>query len=129
MPAAGFRFTRSLKVAGKSKLDLSFFGMLRWVAIKRMETSRVIQIAITDRSKKYGYVFWPRAQDDEMSALLGKRDTVDVVFMNAEHGEKKIDWQYRRISIGWRWIRSLPESKKVFVLKMSTPNKLEIQCR
>ena len=89
----------------------------------------MVEVAITDRARKYGYVFWPIALDEEMSKLLGKRDAVDVVFMNAEHGKKNIDWRYRRISIGWRWTRSLPKSKNVFVLRMSNPNKLEIQCR
>ena len=64
-----------------------------------------------------------------MSDLLGKREAVEVVFMNAPHGKKKIDWRWRRISIGWRWTRPLPEAKKVFVLKMTKANTLEIECR
>jgi hypothetical protein len=90
---------------------------------------RVVEVDITKRARQYGYVFWKYRQDEEIAELLGKRKAVDVVFMNADHGEKNIDWQHRRISLGWRWTRSLPESKKVFVLKMSKSNKLEIQCR
>lgn len=89
----------------------------------------MVKVDITDRAKKYGYVFWRKAQDEAMSSLLGKREAVDVVFMNAEHGKKKIDWRHRRISIGWRWTRKLPQSKQVFVLKMSKQNKLVIQCQ
>jgi hypothetical protein len=91
--------------------------------------SGMVEVEITKRARQYGYVFWKRRQDEAMSKLLGKRDTVDVVFMNGEHGKKNIDWRYRRISIGWRWTRPLPESKKFFVLKMSKSNKLEIQCK
>jgi hypothetical protein len=94
-----------------------------------MEPSPVVEVEITKRARQYGYVFWKHRQDDEIAELLGKREAVDVVFMNAEHGKKNIDWQHRRISIGWRWTRSLPEAKKVFVLKLSKANKLEIQCR
>jgi len=89
----------------------------------------MVEVEITERARRYGYVFWKIRQDEEMAALLGKREAVDVTFMNAEHGKKKIDWKYRRISIGWRWTRSLPESKKVFILKFSKSNRLEIQCR
>lgn len=89
----------------------------------------MVEIDITDRARKYGYVFWRQAQDEEMSKLLGKRAAVNVVFMAAEHGKKKIDWRYRRISIGRRWTRLLSPSKKAFVLKMSKSNKLEIQCQ
>jgi hypothetical protein len=94
-----------------------------------MENSRVVELEITDRARQYGYVFWKHHQDEAMAGLLGKRSVVDVVFMNAHHGKKNIDWQHRRISLGWRWTRALPESDKVFVLKMSKSNKLEIQCR
>jgi len=89
----------------------------------------MVEVEITQRSRRYGYVFWKSCQDEEMAALLGKREVVEVTFMNAEHGKKKIDWQYRRISIGWRWTRSLPESKRAFILKISKSNRLEIQCR
>lgn len=88
-----------------------------------------MEIEITKRARQYGYIFWRRNQDEDMSRLLGKRDTVELLFMNAEHGKKNIDWRYRRISIGWRWTRSLPLSAKVFVLKISKSNKLEVQCR
>ena len=94
-----------------------------------MNDSRVVTVEFTKRARQYGYVFWKYRQDDAMAELLGNRDTVNVVFMNANHGKKKIDWRYRRISLGWRWTRFLPESKKVLILKMSKPNELEIQCR
>ena len=89
----------------------------------------MVELEITKRTRNYGYVYWNAYQDEEMSKLFGKRNIIDVVFMGAEHGAKKIDWKYRRISIGVRWIRSLPESKKVFVLEILKANKLEIQCR
>jgi hypothetical protein len=89
----------------------------------------MVEVEITKRARQYGYVFWKYRQNDAMSKLLGNRDAVDVVFMNADQGTKNIDWRYRRISIGWRWTRPLPESMKVFVLKMSKSQKLEIQCR
>jgi hypothetical protein len=89
----------------------------------------MVEVALTERIRKYGYLYWKRRQDDEISNLLGQRASVDVVFMNADHGRKRIDWQYRRISIGWRWTRALPESKKVLVLKLSKDGTLDIQCR
>lgn len=89
----------------------------------------MVEVEITKRARQYGYVFWKRRQDEAMAKLLRNKKAVDVVFMNANHGKKNVDWRYRRISVGWRWTRPLPESKKVFVLKMSKSNELEIQCR
>jgi hypothetical protein len=88
----------------------------------------MVEIEITDRAKKFGYVFWKRKHDQDMSRLLGKRIAVDVIFRNADHGKKIIDWKNRRISIGYRWTRSLDKSMKIFVLNMSK-KKLEIECR
>ena len=89
----------------------------------------MVEVKITERARRFGYVFWTFRQDDEMAKLLGDRNAVDLVFMNASHGHKNVDRRYRRISIGARWTKPLPESKKVFVLKMLKPNTLEIQCR
>ena len=90
----------------------------------------MVKIDITDRAKKYGYVFWRKAQDEAMSSLLGKREAVGVVFMNAEHGKKKIDWRipadFNRLALGERTSRN---PNRVFVLKMSKQNKLVIQCQ
>jgi hypothetical protein len=88
-----------------------------------------VELEIKPRARRYGYLYWGRQQDVEMSRLLGKRDAIDIIFMGASHGQKRIDWKYRRISIGWRWTRSLPQSKKVFLLHVSKFNKLEIECR
>lgn len=89
----------------------------------------MVLVEITKRAREYGYVFWKSTQDGEMAELLKSRDSIDVVFMNADHGKKRIDWRYRRISLGWRWTKPLPRSVKYFVLKVSAANKLEIQCR
>jgi len=89
----------------------------------------MVEIEITERARRYGYVFWMKRQDEEMAALLGAKGAVEVTFMGADHGKKNIDWQHRRVSIGWRWTKSLPKSTKVFILNMSKSNRLEIQCR
>lgn len=89
----------------------------------------MVEVEITKRSREYGYVYWFKEQDKDMQELLGKKDYVELVFLNAEHGSKRVDWGNRRISIGYRWTRRLPDSKKFFVLKLSQTNRLEIQCR
>jgi len=114
------------------KLDLSFLELLLWGADNGVSHNKgfaMVEIEISDRARKYGYIFWPRKQDKEMSNLLGRRDAVSVVFLNAEHGRKNIDWKHRRISIGYRWTQSLSASKTTFLLELSKANKLEIQCR
>ncbi len=89
----------------------------------------MVQLPIIKRARQYGYVFWHSTQDGEMAKLLGKRESVDVTFMNAPTAKKRIDWRYRRISVGWRSTRSLPPSTTMFVLRMSKSNRLEVSCQ
>ena len=77
-----------------------------------------MKIAIIPRARRFGYLIWPAAIDNEMKLLMGNRDHIELVFDKAAHGEKRIDWRYRRISIGWRWTRLMPESRKYFNLSV-----------
>ena len=89
-----------------------------------------MKIEITQRVRQYGYFIWKKSQDEKMINLLGDgRAKVHLIFDNAILGEKNVDWKNRRISIGWRWTRALPEAKKYFVVSFQKPNTLEIKCR
>ena len=89
----------------------------------------LVELKILDRGKTYGYLYWTKSQDKKMRSLLDGLDRVQIIFRNADHGEKRIDWRYRRISLGQRWTRQIPASMKLFVLKMSSPNSLKISCK
>lgn len=62
--------------------------------------SEEVDLPVTARSRRFGYLIWPRRLDAEVSALLGKRDTCDVVFDGNDLGTKRVDWKRRRISVG-----------------------------
>lgn len=77
-----------------------------------------MEIVIIPRARKFGYLIWPVAIDNEVKSLMGDRDHIELVFNKDARGEKRIDWKYRRISIGWRWTRLMPESHKYFNLSV-----------
>jgi hypothetical protein len=87
-----------------------------------------IEIPISDPSRKYGYVYWPAKLDHEVRHFLGERESLDVIFEEKAVGEKRIDWQHRRISVGWKQTRPLGKKLKTFRLSLSTDGRLRIKC-
>jgi hypothetical protein len=88
-----------------------------------------VSIPITERARKYGYIFWPAALDEKMQEFFQDVSTVNLVFQGAEHGEKNVDWAHRRISIGWRWTRNLPHDVSDFVLTWKDKKTVSVLCR
>ena len=88
-----------------------------------------LEIPISNRARQWGYVFWPKENDDEMKRLLGKKNEVEVRFDDSSLGSKKVDWTHRRISVGWKRTRNLPSSVKVFRLSMLSDGRLKITCQ
>ncbi len=87
-----------------------------------------IEIPISERARKYGYVFWHAKNDEVVNSFFKNADVIAVVFDGAKLGEKKIDFKLRRFSVGWRWTRQLPKSVKNFVLTR-TGDQINIICR
>lgn len=88
----------------------------------------MLKLDIKDRSRKYGYIYWMSKDDCQVRNMLGDLCTINLVFEKADHGEKNIDWNSRRISIGYRWTQRIPQSKKYFVLQMQSKEKLNVRC-
>ena len=55
-----------------------------------------------------------------MRALLGDRRTVTLSFRGSDLGSKTVDWKHRRISIGPKRTRGLPETARSYVLNFLT---------
>ena len=85
-----------------------------------------VDIAISDRARKYGYVIWPKKQDDEVRGLLNQQETVNVIFNQTEIGERRVDWKYRRISVGPSHTRPLAESLLTFRLTCPESGRLSV---
>jgi len=85
-------------------------------------------VPISPRARKYGYLIWPSSADQEIRGLLGESKTVQVTFRGQEAGMKNVDWKHRRISIGPRLTRELPEEMEVFALEFENST-LNITCR
>ena len=85
-------------------------------------------IPISKRSKEYGYLIWPARLDDQIISVLGKQENVRLYFDGSDRGDKNVDWKNRRISIGYKWTKSIPDDITEFHVH-TAGSKLYISCQ
>lgn len=88
----------------------------------------VVRIPISERARRYGYVIWPKSQDDEVKKLIPDQEIIVVSFDNRDLGKKRVDWKYRRISVGSSHTRTLGKEISDFELRSPTSGCLQISC-
>ena len=88
-----------------------------------------MEIPISDRSRKYGYLFWTKKMEPDVQSFLGKRQKIEIWFEDSYLGEKNIDWTHRRISIGYARTRDLSKKIKSFNLNVDDKGALKIKCK
>lgn len=93
-----------------------------------MPSTRLLKIPITERCRKYGYVYWRKKLDEEVRSFLNEAKTVDVLFNNTPLGLRVVDYQFRRISIGATKTHVIERSCVTFELSFSTEGRLIIKC-
>lgn len=89
----------------------------------------VVDLTITERCRKYGYVIWPISLDGKVRQLLGHSERMTVILDGKTLGEKNIDWKHRRISIGPKQTRRLSPDDTLFRLQRSPSGTLDISIR
>lgn len=83
-------------------------------------------LPITTRARNYGYVIWPKQFDALMQSELRGAEEVNVYFNDSFIGKKTVDWQRRRISIGYSCTRTLPSTKIAYRITFESPKKLTV---
>jgi hypothetical protein len=89
----------------------------------------VLEIPISERAREYGYIFWPYRMDEKVRQFFGDCDGVVVMFEDSNLGEKRIDWEFRRISLGYKQTKGLDESLRVFKLTFLRNGRLQVKCQ
>lgn len=90
-----------------------------------------LKIPITKSARQFGYIIWTPQFNKKMESFMEGAPKVKLVFMGADLGDKNVDWRYRRISIGYRWTRRLPDNVSEYVLAITDDNerKLMVDCQ
>lgn len=88
-----------------------------------------LTLPLSERTRKYGYVYWKKALDDDVLRLLADFDTVHVILDGLYIGEKKLDFKNRRFSIGPGKSKLIPSDATVLKLSLLKNGKLNIRCQ
>lgn len=91
--------------------------------------SEIASIPLTNRARQYGYVIWPKKADPAVRSLVGEMETIEILFNGQELGRKRIDWRYRRISLGRRSTQLLPEETSTMTLSVDRTGRLAVTTR
>lgn len=87
-----------------------------------------MRLEITNRARTYGYLIWTKRQDAEVARLFSvHRDVVQVYLNDTFLGVKRIDWKFRRISLGYKYTRSLPDSARYFDIMVGKDGRLVVK--
>lgn len=87
-----------------------------------------LSLPITNRCRKYGYLVWPKRQDEEVESVLRRQENIRVIFQSKDLGEKRIDWKYRRISLGPSQTQGLDDTVCTFNVTYQSDRTLNITC-
>lgn len=89
---------------------------------------KLINLPLLPRSIKYGYLFWKKEHDPLIRKILGNLEYVHVYLQNSYLGFKKIDWKYRRISLGYKWTKLFLHQCENVVIKKIAQDAIHITC-
>lgn len=106
----------------------AFLSRIRLMQCKGVAMSK-IEIPISDRCRKYGYIYWSKSLDTSLRNFFKDASIIDMIFDGARLGKKTIDWRYRRISVGWRWTRQVASSAQKFILAFDNEGSVKVVCR
>ncbi len=73
-----------------------------------------MNIKITKGARQYGYLIWNSQIEETIEEMLRGLDSVPVKFNGFILGEKRIDWKYHRISLGYKLTRALSPDQTMF---------------
>ncbi len=88
-----------------------------------------ISVAISLRSRKWGYVFWPKNQESEVRKLFASADYVNIKIPIEPPKRMRIQWRYCRVFIGTTWSRRIPESHTTFHMTRTCSGTIEVISR
>lgn len=88
-----------------------------------------LEVPLMETARKWGYVRWRATMDKEVRSFLRGKNRVDVWFEDSHLGVKNVDYDHRRISVGYARTRKLPGTVRAFVLSFDSKGMLRVKCK
>ena len=77
-----------------------------------------MEIPITKTARKFGYIIWNSVNGVELERLLSSHERVRIILNGVDVGIKNIDRRYRRISVGYKYTRSLHDEENTYSISL-----------
>ena len=90
---------------------------------------RILELPIQNRARRFGYVFWLSTMDETTKSFFAGATSVLLWYNQNCIGVKAIDYEHRRISIGYKYTRTIELSCNYYVLSMNDDNNVYITTR
>ena len=75
-----------------------------------------INLPLTERARRFGYVFWPKYRESEIRDVIGEGPIISVSAGGGPPRNLTVQWKYARIAVGKSWTNSLPQTADTFRL-------------
>ena len=85
-----------------------------------------LQMPISERGRRYGYIIWPASLDRQVSELFGPVAEVDMIFNARPCGRRRVDWKWRRISVGRSLTGSIPKGARTYRMRKTDQGSVEV---
>jgi hypothetical protein len=86
-----------------------------------------IEIPCTERCRKYGYLYWTKDINSLVVTFFAGKLRVKVSLGGYMIGEKKVDYKYRRVSLGMVSLKLVPDHCTHFCLSFNKDGILRIE--
>ena len=88
-----------------------------------------MSLPISPRSRRWGYVFWPKSREAEDKSFFASADFTTIKVPIESARRMRIQWKYCRVFIGTKWSNAIPESHTTFQLTRLRSGTIEVSSR
>ena len=92
-----------------------------------MSSHELLELAMPDWAKKHGYIIWGSKRNEEIHHFFGEEVKVELQIKGKILKTRTIEYQYRRLGIGYALTRSLPEGISKVVLTKTKGKLIEVE--
>ena len=91
-----------------------------------VESAKSLELPMPAWTKKHGYIKWYQENDDAIRHFFGKQATVELSIRGRQLKTRKVEYNCRRIGIGYAVTRSLPQETNKVILTKTKGNVIKV---
>ena len=90
------------------------------------KSTKSIEICMPSWTKKHGYIRWHIKDDNVIRQFFGDEPTLELSIQGRQPKKRTVEYQYRRLGIGYAITQALPEETSKVVLTKTEGNIIKV---